>query len=266
MRRWMFLTCLALALSPRLHAISDAESAAESVAATVITFEGRCELVDNGHATALALGQLLGPGDAVRTGEDGSLQLALADGSSLALGPNTELTLKELGPGGESSRTTLQLLRGLMNAMVEKLSPSGSFEILSANAVVAVKGTDFEVQADGDDTSVTVNEGVVQLGDSQRRRFEPVLPMHRRRFLMNRMLVEEALAKREINSFHERWARAHLFHAQRHELLRHFKDEDRAARSRWRKALLKRRAAREARQDRRPLRKARKARKAASGR
>lgn len=250
MRRWTLLLCLCLSLGTRLWCRSDAENAAESIAATALTLEGQADFDDGGAFKPLQLGQLLGPGDRVRTGENGALQLALADGSSLALGPNTELTLQDLGPGGENSRTTIQLLRGLMNAIVEPLAPSGRFEILSDNAVVAVKGTDFEVQAGTQDTLVTVNQGTVELGDPSRRRFEPILPLHRRRLLMNRLEGEETLAKREVLTLHERWARAHLFHAQRHELLKYFKEQDHAARSRWRKALLKRRAAREAKAQR----------------
>jgi len=252
MTRWFLLSVLFACSARPLLALDDAETAAESVAATVLTLDGQAELEDGGAWSALALGQVLGPGDTVRTSENSSLHLALADGSSVALGPNTEMTLKALGPGGDGSQSVLQLLRGVLNAMVEKVTPGGKFEIESSNAVVAVKGTDFEVaNYSAADTVVTVNEGTVELGDSQRQRFEPILPLRRRRLTNNRLLAEEILAKREISEFQARWERAHLFHAQRHELLAHFKTQERGARAKWRKALLKRRAVREARQGKR---------------
>jgi hypothetical protein len=255
------MAALLSGLARPVLALDDPESAAESVAATVLTLDGTATVEEDGADKALALGQVLGPGDTVKTGENSSLHLALADGSSVALGPNTEMTLKQLGPGGDGSQSVLQLLRGVLNAMVEKVTPGGKFEVESSNAVAAVKGTDFEVaNYSTADTVVTVNEGMVELGDDKRQRFEPILPLRRRRLTNGRLLAEEQLAKRELNEFHERWARAHLFHAQRHELLTHFKTQERGARAKWRKALLKRRALREARQGRGPgKRKARRA-------
>jgi hypothetical protein len=256
MRRLHALTLILALLAPAAfcRAESDAESAAESVAATVITLAPPADVEVDGKFEALSLGQLLGPGDRVRTGEGGSLHLVLADGSSLVLGPNTEMTLESLGPGGQGSNTVLRLVRGLMNAIVEKLTVGAVFEVRTANAVAAVKGTDFEVDAGAEDTVVTVAEGTVQLGDKDRRRFEPVLPLHRRRLTQNRLLAAETLARRDANEFHERWARARVFHEQRHELLKHFRDEDRANRVRFRRELLKRRAWRNAHADKREQR------------
>jgi ferric-dicitrate binding protein FerR (iron transport regulator) len=235
---------LAAALAASLPARTDAEAAVEAVAATVLTLEGQAELEQGGAFKPLSLGQLLGPGDRVRTGKDGGLHLALADGSSVSLGPSSQLSLQSLGGPAGGTLTALRLERGLLNAMVEPLRPGTAFEILSPNAVVAVAGTEFEVRASAQETVVSVHEGSVRLGDADRRRFEPVLPLHRRRLLLNRLLAPERLAKREAGALRERWARARIFHAQRHSLLRHFKGQDHAQRVRWRKELLQRRAER----------------------
>lgn len=252
MSRWLLLAALFAVLGAPLRAMDDAESAAESVAATVLTLEGSASIAEDDAWSPLELGQVVGPGDRVRTAEDSSLQLALADGSSVALGPNSELSLKELGAGGEGSVSIIQMLRGAVNFMVEHVTGSGRFEVETSNAVVAVKGTDFEVASySGADTVVTVAEGTVELGDDKRQRFEPILPLRRRRLTNGRLLAEEQLAKREINEFHARWERAHMFHAQRHELMQHFKTQERGARAKSRKALLRRRALRESRQDKR---------------
>jgi ferric-dicitrate binding protein FerR (iron transport regulator) len=246
MRRWIAcLTLPALVLAAPAPA-DDAGQAVESVAATLIALEAPAELETAGSFQALRLGQVLGPGDRVRTGEGGGLQLILADGSSVALGPNTELSLEALGPGGQGSNTVLRLFRGLLNAIVEKSGAEASFEIHSADAVAAVKGTDFEVRCSTEETVVTVSEGIVQLGDAGRKRFEPVLPLHRRRLRLGRLLGAEALSKRELRPFRERWARARIFHAQRHELLKHFREENRTERLRFHRELLKRRSWRKA--------------------
>lgn len=241
-----FLLGLALAWAPRAMA---ATPAPEDLAATAITLEGEVSYEDGGNWEPVALGQLLGAGDQVRTGESSSLHLVLADGSSLVLGPNTEATLKDLGPGGPGSSTVITLLKGLLNAMVEKLGPDASFEVQTGNAVAAVKGTDFEVSTASDDTAVTVAEGTVQLGDAGRRRFEPVHPNERRRFALNRMLAAETLSKRDLGEFRGRWERAHSFHQQRHELLKNLRAQNAKERRRFIRALKQRREARAARRE-----------------
>lgn len=254
MRRLMLLAAF-LAWPLGLWALrSDAEDAAESVAATVLTLEGQAELDEAGRWSALDLGQLLGPGDRVRTAEGAHLHLALADGSTVTLGPNSELSLESLGAGGQGSQTALKLARGLLHALVAKLAGGSRFEIQTGNAVAGVKGTEFEVQVGANETVVAVNEGVVELSDAARTRMEPVLPLHRRRLSQGRMLAAERLAKRDAGALRDRWARARLFHAQRAELLKHFKGQDKLKRAKWRKALLKRRELREQARERRKKR------------
>ena len=176
----------------------------------------------------------------------GGTSLFDADGSSLVLGPNSQVTLESLGAGGAGSNTVIKLLKGLLNAMVEKLSADAVFEVQTANAVAAVKGTDFEVAVGSDDTAVTVSEGTVQLGDAGRRRFEPVGPLQRRRFALNRMLAAETLSRRDASAFGERWQRARMFHQQRHELLKNLRAQNVKEHRKFIKELKKRRENREA--------------------
>ncbi len=212
----------------------------EPAAATVISLEGTVRFDDNGGLKPVELGQLLAEGDRVVTSENSGMHLVLADGSSLVLAQNTEVTLHALGSGAPGSKTLLQVLHGLLNLRVEKQSDGSSFEVETSNAVAAVKGTDFEVDADADSTQVTVNEGEVHLGDPQRKRFEPVHPLERARLFGGRLERSNRLSKREAGEFLGRWQRAHMIHQQRHELLKHF----RQAGTKERKRLLRRQAQR----------------------
>jgi hypothetical protein len=213
-------------IQPALHA------QAEPVAATVVSLEGESRYDDDGTLKPVELGQLLGEGDRIVTLEGAGLHLVLADGSSLVLGPNTEVTLHALGSGAPGSKTLLQVLKGLINLMVEKQDPSSVFEVETANAIAAVKGTDFEVDADADNTQVTVNEGEVHLGDPERKRFEPIHPLEQASLRSGRLNHANRLEKREAGAFRERWQRAHMIHQQRHELLRSFR-KDKAAKRRF---------------------------------
>jgi hypothetical protein len=189
--------------------------ATASVAATAVNVQGDVRVQDGDAWDAVEEGQLFAQGDHLRTADDSTVHLVLADGSSVALAPNSEITLDKLSAGGEGSVTLLTLARGLLNTMVEKLKSGSSFEVQTPSAVAAVKGTDFEVSENNGESAVTVNDGVVQMGDAGRSHFEPVHPNERRRFAGHRLLAAETLSLAERNAFHSRWANAHRLHAQR---------------------------------------------------
>jgi hypothetical protein len=221
-----------LALGTALFLFQPVLHAAEPVAATVVSLEGESRYDDNGVLKPVELGQFLGEGDRVVTLEAATLHLVLADGSSLVLAPNSDVTLHALGSGAPGSKTLLQVLKGLINLLVEKQGPSSVFEVETSNAIAAVKGTDFEIAADADATQVTVNEGEVHLGDPERKRFEPIHPLEQASLREGRLNRANRLEKRELGAFRERWQRARLIHQQRHELLKHFQ-KDKAARRRF---------------------------------
>lgn len=220
-------------------------------AATVLSLEGTVQVESDGQWHALDPGALVGPGDRIRTSDGASLHLVLADGSSIALGPNTEVRLDEMGSGAEASTTLISLAQGLLNAMVEHLKSGSRFEIRSPGAVAAVKGTDFEVSESqaGTDTSVTVQEGTVQLGDKKGGQFSPVRAMERRTCTQGHVGPDERLSAPEAEAFRQRWARAHELHARRFELLRQIRLDHRDEHARFLKALKDRGEARRARED-----------------
>jgi hypothetical protein len=211
-----------------------ARASADPVAATVISMEGTVSYDEEGALKPVELGQLLGEGDRVVTADDSTLHLVLPDGSSLVLAANSEVTLRNLGSGAPASHTLLSVLKGLVNLMVEKQGEGSSFEVETGNAVAAVKGTDFEVSADTDNTQVTVNEGEVHLGDPDRKRFEPIHPLESSRLFNGRLEHANALGKRDIDAFRARWQRAHMIHQQRGELLKAFRKQGRRQRQAFR--------------------------------
>jgi len=204
-------------------------------AATVLAVDGAVQVDENGQWRAVEEGEPLQAGDRVRTTDNASLHLLLADGSSLVLGPNSEATLQSLGNGGEGSQTFIALASGLLNAMVEHLRPGSSFEIQTPSAVAAVKGTDFEV-ASGDEAhgdGVTVNQGVVQFGAALGGVSAPVHPGERRLFIHGGLGEARPLGAEEAAAFRQRWARAHERHLQRFDMIRQVRERHRADRQRF---------------------------------
>lgn len=215
---------------------SPAWAASPDRAATVISMEGPAWVEGVGaKREALDVGDLLDAGDRLLTGEAAQLHLALADGSSLVLGPNTDLSLEALGDGEQGSNSIFKLAKGLLNAMVQKLRPGARFEVQTSNAIAAVKGTDFEVSAADDDTRVTVQEGEVAFGDSFRRKQEAVHPDQQARLMAGRLLGAKKLSKRELGAYRARWERSRMIHGQRARLLKQYRSDDKAQRARLKK-------------------------------
>ncbi|HXC64047.1 MAG TPA: FecR family protein [bacterium] len=250
MKQWLrlgpvtaMLLGLVLLVPGRSLRADDAADADTSTAATVLNLEGTAQVQEDTDWRSLEEGEPLDAGDRVRTGEGSSLHLLLADGSSIVLGANSEATLDSLGDGKEGSETFVGLVNGLLNAMVEHLKPGARFEINTDNAVAAVKGTDFEVSASADaGAAVTVNNGVVQLGDRAGMHFAPVAPGEQRVFFNGRLGLARRLRAEEFRAFQGRWARAHAWHQDRMRRFQRLRPVMRAQRRRFMQRLQRRRA------------------------
>jgi len=129
------------------------------------------------------VGMLLGRGNTIKTGANGSLRLLLPEGSSIGIAPNTSMTLGSLIPR-RGHRATMKLLEGMMRWVVAKATGQRQdldYEVYVGNAVAAVKGTDLLVRAGHDGMEVTVfnseHQGV-EVGDARGRHSSLVVPGH----------------------------------------------------------------------------------------
>lgn len=143
--------------------------AARAQACEVAALAGDATRVVAGRAQPLKLGEPVGEGAQLRTGDSGRVRLRCPDGSSLVVGDRSQLTLTKLnlGTGGtpgyaDGARdVSLMLERGLLG---QKVTPSGSgkWEVRTPSAVTAVRGTEFLVEVgDNEQTSVHVQSGQV---------------------------------------------------------------------------------------------------------
>lgn len=137
---------------------------------------GRIELVQvegdvQSKGQALKPGAAIAAGDELRTGKDGYVTIRLADGSTLALQPGSDLQVETVrkSPLAAAPDAKFLLKSGRVEAAVQKRSASGArFEVRTPIAVAAVRGTKFRVSADADKHTATseVLEGAVQVSDS----------------------------------------------------------------------------------------------------
>ncbi|OGK05825.1 MAG: hypothetical protein A2W80_00655 [Candidatus Riflebacteria bacterium GWC2_50_8] len=141
------------------------ESLSGNVVATLVRAESLVEKLCAGttdYVKALPADQLLG-GDAIRTGDDASAELAFADGSKVLLGPGAWFKVNDEKQIGEH-------LRGRAVFEIEKQTGSGSVEILTPQGVTAVLGTKF-VQEIGENAGfIAVTEGIVEFRSNRQER------------------------------------------------------------------------------------------------
>lgn len=143
-------------------------TASPELAATLLKVSGKGKvLLPSGAAGEYKAGTMLKPGSRIVTEENSMATLLLEDGSRVNLGPNTDLTVAELGRDGGKQTTVFELLRGLFKASVQKLTVGSRFEVHTSNAVAAVKGTEYEVEVDENGTDTRVLEGTVWLDDAK---------------------------------------------------------------------------------------------------
>ena len=105
-------------------------------------------------------GTPLEEGDTVRTGSDGSAEVALSTNSVIDLSPDSVVTLSNLKP----KQTLLDLDLGTLVAKLRwKGSPGWRLDVRTPTAVAAVRGTEFgvSVQEGGETTVGVFDEGKV---------------------------------------------------------------------------------------------------------
>jgi hypothetical protein len=101
----------------------------------------------------------LNAGDTIVTGRGGRLVLGLSDGSQAVIAPQTTVVIQELSG---SPRTLFHILRGKTRVRIEKLGGQPNpYRVNTPTAVIAVRGTIFDVLVKDDETEVFLHEGEV---------------------------------------------------------------------------------------------------------
>ncbi len=115
----------------------------------------------------LVKGEALRSGQTVSTSEASDLTLLLDSDKHVYAGENTDFRLDAAGKEN-STNTRIELLTGTITSVIDnKLQTGESYEVVTPNATMAVRGTTFKVTVclgnDGYVTTLEVTEGVVDL-------------------------------------------------------------------------------------------------------
>ncbi|MBS2023644.1 MAG: FecR domain-containing protein [Deltaproteobacteria bacterium] len=157
-------------------------AAASAQQLVVNSVEGSATATPKGQGPALLIkaGSVLHRGDTVETYDGSKLEVKLATGTVVRLGPNTKIAVDELG--GEGGRFHARLFVGNVWAKVAKLFGKQHFELEAENAVAGVRGTEFTVGTGASGSSVRVLEGVVEVKDAKSGWLHRVEPGHELNF------------------------------------------------------------------------------------
>lgn len=145
---------------------ADVFGGATSLAAdTTVTVLSGDVLVRHGAGDFVAVndGDVLHEGDTIRTGGDGRAVLTYFEGSSVTVEPGTELTIDAASAARDGSTVVLMTQTvGRTWHVVTKLITGGSrYEVRTPASTASVRGTEFQVDADSETTTVNTTEGTV---------------------------------------------------------------------------------------------------------
>ena len=137
------------------------------VSARVLSSEGPVEIrrATNGQAQiqpiAFKTNDALNAGDTIVTGKKGRLVLGLSDGSQAVIAPQTTVVIQNLQ---QSPRTLFNVLRGKTRVQIEKFGGQPNpYRVNTPTAVIAVRGTIFDILVKDDETEVFLHEGQVSV-------------------------------------------------------------------------------------------------------
>lgn len=116
------------------------------------------EPLSGAPAYAGAIAPRLAPGDGVRTGADGTVELLLHRNAWVRIAPNSEVEL-----GAPRSAHALSLLKGSTVQEVSGALPGGTFRLRSPSAVLGVRGTRWRTVAQGSNETLCVGRGAVEV-------------------------------------------------------------------------------------------------------
>jgi hypothetical protein len=126
---------------------------AQVAAGNVTSLIGSASIQRAGSSIVVTVGMPVQVADQVVVSTGGKVTITLSDGSILEVGPSSTIVIDEelLGPGGARASTRVHLLAGILRSVARHTSAgtAPTFEVHTANAIMAARGTTFDTQYNG---------------------------------------------------------------------------------------------------------------------
>jgi hypothetical protein len=199
---------------------ADAAGAAEPVQYVLEDIQGSQVQVLEAGADGWAAGEegeVLEPGDEVKVGEGSEATLTLQSDTSVHLDAGTDLTVAQIAAnhqGGFLSRLKVKAGRILADVRKNLEDSQSSFEVEANGVICGVRGTAFEVEANGDDVQTLTHEGTVEVKSGNQDNL--VKAGNAFSFRRGRFMAQRLLDRDEIGRF-QKWRafRAKVFEKHR---------------------------------------------------
>lgn len=135
-------------------------------AATIVTMISGDVQVRHGAAAAFVTatdGEVLVAGDTVRTADGARAVLTYFEGSTVSVEPNTELTIETAASFTDGSTVVVmqQNFGRTWHVVTKLITGNSKYEVKTPASTASVRGTAFQVDSDGERTTVTTTEGTV---------------------------------------------------------------------------------------------------------
>ena len=137
------------------------EALAQTKVADVIALKCTTFVTSGGKTQALRIGGPIYQGDQLHSTAGCGAKLRFTDGSTLAIGENTVMTVHTYAQQGGNRTAIFEMIGGIFRAIVSPLAGDAVFAVRTPTAVAAVRSTDWMLSAKPDLTEVFVGEGAV---------------------------------------------------------------------------------------------------------
>jgi len=121
-------------------------AAAQETVGAIATVSGIAKLLRSGKELDVGPAMPVAIGDRIRTAPNAQVSVTFADGSNAELGESSSFTIDRYALSGSTRKSALLALWGGHLRTIVKLAAAAArdFEVHTPNAVVAVRGTEFE--------------------------------------------------------------------------------------------------------------------------
>ncbi|MFW6389966.1 MAG: FecR family protein, partial [Halanaerobiales bacterium] len=170
---FIFMICCLVAI-PFIRVYS--ESSNNNITIKITKVEGTVErkieetflgLVDKTEWKQLAEDDKIKPGDQIRVGDNGSLELYYENDIYIKVDSNSEFVIGESGEVEKKSQSIKLKLGRIWAKAKGAWGDLTKFEVKTPTVVAGVRGTLFSVEVDNKESILSVKEGIVEFKDSK---------------------------------------------------------------------------------------------------
>lgn len=129
---------------------------------TIAMMQGNIKISDNkGNLLDLTVGDRVYENYIIETSQDSFIELTIGDLSIVKIKELSSLKVNQLFIEHSTEKTALELIAGIILIDSEKLSEESAFMITTETITAGIRGTQFTVLNDGENSSIMVKEGEV---------------------------------------------------------------------------------------------------------